>query len=33
MKAIERFFEDTLPGQLIATACALGAPLMMVILL
>lgn len=33
MKAIESFFEDTIPGKLIATACALGLPLMMVILL
>ena len=33
MRALERFFEDTLPGQLISTACTLGVPLMMVILL
>lgn len=33
MKAIESFFEDTLPGQLISTACAVGVPLIMVILL
>lgn len=33
MKALESFFEDTLLGQLIATACALGIPMIMVILL
>lgn len=33
MKAIESFLEDTLLGQLISTACAVGVPLIMVILL
>lgn len=33
MKVLESFFEDTILGQLIATACALGIPLMMVILI
>lgn len=33
MRALERFFEDTLLGQLISTACAVGVPLIMVILL
>lgn len=33
MRTVERFFENTLPGQLIAMACAVGVPLMMVILL
>lgn len=30
---MKRFFDDTILGQLIATACALGVPIIMVILL
>ena len=33
MKVLESFFEDTILGQLISTACAVGVPLIMVILL
>ena len=33
MKTFESFFEDTLLGQLISTACAVGIPLMLVTLL
>lgn len=32
MKKIEHFFEETLPGQLISTACAVALPLLLLIL-
>lgn len=32
MKKIEHFFEDTLPGQLIGTACAVALPILLLML-
>ena len=33
MKKIEHFFEETLPGQFIGTACAVALPFLLLVML